>query len=143
MSQVWVGTGMIIQNQFDEILMLKRKSEHGHGQYSIPGGAIDLGEKIESAAVRELYEETNIIATDLQFLGVTNNLKTFEKEGIQTVSLIFKTSNFKGEAKIMEPTKHELLAWYSLDALPEPLFEACYLAIQMMANESISIIEPS
>jgi 8-oxo-dGTP diphosphatase len=34
-----------------------------------------------------------------------------------------------GEPKVLEPEKLESWDWYSLDALPEPMFVACYHAI--------------
>jgi len=45
----------------------KRKSEPGKGKYSIPGGLVEVGEKLIDAAKRELKEETSI---DCKILGI-------------------------------------------------------------------------
>jgi len=37
--------------------------------YEVPAGMIDEGESIDSAARRELFEETGLIATDIQLYG--------------------------------------------------------------------------
>lgn len=42
----------------DRILLVKRGNEPGYGQWSLPGGAIELGETARAAAAREVMEET-------------------------------------------------------------------------------------
>lgn len=53
MEKVWVGTGIIVQNENNQVLLMRRKSNHGLGQYSIPGG-VELGENLEQSVIREL-----------------------------------------------------------------------------------------
>jgi 8-oxo-dGTP diphosphatase len=48
--------------------------------YALPGGEVELGETIEEAALRELWEETKIKA-DLIGLAGFNNILTRDKEG--------------------------------------------------------------
>lgn len=43
-----------------QLLMIKRKGEPFKGQWAIPGGAVENNEDIDTAAYRELKEETNI-----------------------------------------------------------------------------------
>jgi nucleoside triphosphatase len=58
--------GGLIFNPKGEILILK--SHKWNGVYSIPGGHIELGERMEDALVREVKEETGLDVYDLQFL---------------------------------------------------------------------------
>lgn len=116
--------------------MMKRKGQHGHGMYSIPGGAVDAGEGIEQAAQRELEEETGLVALNLKCLGITNNLTTYDMEGVHVASVIFYSKTFSGNLTLKEPSKHEELAWYPLSALPSPLFEASELALEMLWETS-------
>ena len=44
----------------DKVLIIKRKSEPNKGKWSIPGGVIKLGEKIEEGLKREVFEETGL-----------------------------------------------------------------------------------
>jgi ADP-ribose pyrophosphatase YjhB (NUDIX family) len=53
-----VSLKVIIRNATDEVLLVK---ENGPG-WSLPGGGIDHGEKIDHALKRELYEEVLIDA---------------------------------------------------------------------------------
>ncbi|MCY7293995.1 nucleotide triphosphate diphosphatase NUDT15 [Alteromonas sp. a30] len=142
-EKVELGVGIILQNSQGEILMMRRKSAHGQGSYSIPGGSVDAGEGIQSAALRELEEETGLQAANLVFLGVTNNLKTFKKEGRHVASIIFYSSVFTGTLALKEPEKHDLLGWYALQALPSPLFEASELALELLHSVPTSFYDTS
>ncbi len=54
-----LGVGAVVINDKNEILVIKeRVSTHG---FKLPGGHIDLGEKISDAVKREVLEETGVI----------------------------------------------------------------------------------
>lgn len=63
-----LGAGAIVLNARDEILVIK---EHYQKGYKLPGGHIELGERIESAIVREVFEETGVEATFDSIVGFT------------------------------------------------------------------------
>lgn len=46
----------------DDVLLIKRGTAPRKGEWSIPGGRIEAGESEESAALRELMEETSVTA---------------------------------------------------------------------------------
>lgn len=54
-----VGVGVVI---FDGplVLLAKRGQEPGKGTWSLPGGAVELGEKLADAVKREVFEELGI-----------------------------------------------------------------------------------
>ncbi len=58
--------GVFIFNQQGELLLLQ--SHKWPGAYVIPGGHVELGERIEEAAVREAKEETGLDIYDLEFI---------------------------------------------------------------------------
>ena len=58
--------GVFIFNQAGEILLLK--SHKWPGKYVVPGGHVELGERLEEAAVREAKEETGLDIYDLKFI---------------------------------------------------------------------------
>jgi nucleoside triphosphatase len=58
--------GVFIFNPSGEILLLK--SHKWPGRYVVPGGHVELGERIEEAAVREAKEETGLDVYDLEFI---------------------------------------------------------------------------
>ncbi|MBA7677479.1 RNA pyrophosphohydrolase [subsurface metagenome] len=52
-----IGVGVLLIRG-NHLLLIKRKYNPDAGYWSIPGGHLDLGERVEKAAVRETYEET-------------------------------------------------------------------------------------
>ncbi len=59
--------GVFIFNAAGEMLLLK--SHKWPGKYVVPGGHVELGERIEEAAVREAKEETGLDIYDLKFVN--------------------------------------------------------------------------
>ncbi|GGP91970.1 NUDIX hydrolase [Streptosporangium pseudovulgare] len=51
------SVNVVVTNEAGEILMIRRSD---NGNWAVPGGAIDLGESLPDAAVRETLEETGI-----------------------------------------------------------------------------------
>ena len=48
-----------------KVLMIRRGTDLGYGLWSLPGGYVDRGEVVESAAAREAWEETGLeVAVD-------------------------------------------------------------------------------
>ncbi len=52
------------------VLLVKRGSEPNQGRWSLPGGALETGETVESAAIRETLEETRVETRPLRVLDV-------------------------------------------------------------------------
>ena len=64
----YVAVGILVVDiDSKDVLLIKRASEPGKGKYSIPGGLVEVGEKLIDAAKRELKEETSI---DCKILGI-------------------------------------------------------------------------
>lgn len=76
-----VGVGAVIV-QDGRLLIVKRGVEPGKGKWSIPGGAVDLGEEAREAVVREAREECGLdieIIEDIPMDAVDNI--SIDKEG--------------------------------------------------------------
>jgi 8-oxo-dGTP diphosphatase len=55
----YVGVGAVIV-QDGKVLLVKRKYEPLAGQWSLPGGAVEVGETLEACLIREMFEETGL-----------------------------------------------------------------------------------
>jgi 8-oxo-dGTP pyrophosphatase MutT (NUDIX family) len=64
-----LGAGGLVQNEQGEILVIREREAT---TYKLPGGHIELGEKIEDAVIREVLEETGIQTTFSAVLGMAS-----------------------------------------------------------------------
>ncbi|MEL6586959.1 MAG: NUDIX hydrolase [Pseudomonadota bacterium] len=53
----------------EDVLLVQRGKEPNRGLWGFPGGHVEWGETVQHAAVRELREETGVIATPGAYLG--------------------------------------------------------------------------
>ena len=56
-----VGVGAVILSDAGDVLLVKRRHEPLAGQWSLPGGMLELGETLEAGVAREIEEETGLI----------------------------------------------------------------------------------
>ena len=64
-----VGIGGVIIEK-DRALLIRRGSEPLLGEWSIPGGTLELGESLQQGVARELLEETGIEVRVLELIEV-------------------------------------------------------------------------
>jgi 8-oxo-dGTP diphosphatase len=55
----FVGVGAVVV-QDGSVLLVRRRQPPLAGQWSLPGGAVELGETLEQAVTREILEETGL-----------------------------------------------------------------------------------
>jgi 8-oxo-dGTP diphosphatase len=56
-----VGVGAVILTGDRQVVLVKRRYEPLAGQWSLPGGTLDVGETLEAGTAREIHEETGLI----------------------------------------------------------------------------------
>lgn len=57
------------------VLMIRRGNSPFKGRYALPGGFVDVGETVEDACRRELFEETGVRVNKLTLIGVYSSPK--------------------------------------------------------------------
>ncbi len=68
-----VSVGAVIIHE-GNILLVKRGVEPGRDMWSIPGGAVELGERVEDALIREVMEECGLEVEVDGILDVVDNI---------------------------------------------------------------------
>jgi mutator protein MutT len=121
MPLLLVGAGVIVENSRGEILLQRRRD---NGMWAVNGGAVELGESVEDAARRELFEEAGLVAGEMELLGV------FSGEGMshtypngdmaEIIAIDFVCRDWSGEPVPQESEVREL-RWFASDALPEDI----------------------
>jgi 8-oxo-dGTP diphosphatase len=79
-----VPTAGVICLRGEEVLLIKRGTPPRLGQWSLPGGRIELGETAAAAALRELTEETGVTAELLGLIDVVDGIFTSRETGQTT-----------------------------------------------------------
>lgn len=121
-----VGVGVMVFKD-GKILLGKRKGSHGEGEYAFPGGHLEHMESFEDCAKRETLEETGVSVKNVRFQFLYNMKKYAPKH---YVHIGLAADWEEGDPVVKEPEKCEGWAWYGLDELPEPQFDAGRKAIE-------------
>jgi ADP-ribose pyrophosphatase YjhB (NUDIX family) len=77
-TRPWVGVGVVVFRG-EDVLLVKRGKEPRRDGWSIPGGAQEVGETCAEAAVRELLEETGLVAEVTGLLDVIDAISRDEQ----------------------------------------------------------------
>ena len=77
-----IGVGSIII-EGDRVVLVKRAHPPIQGQWSIPGGVLEVGELVREAAIREAREETGLIVEPGELLGVFDRVLRDAEKRVQ------------------------------------------------------------
>lgn len=111
------GAGVFILR--DKQVLLQRRRDNG--LWADHGGSVELSERVEDAARRELTEETGLTANRLEFLGLLSGPEMdFTYPNGDEASLVcayYLCRDFSGEIK-RQDEEVTALRWFPLGALP-------------------------
>lgn len=92
-------------------VLLTRKPNWAHGRYSLVAGFQEFGESLEETAIREIAEETGIVADNVRYVG--SQCWPFPSQ----VMVGFVADYVKGEV-VVDTAELADARWFSVDDLP-------------------------
>lgn len=100
------------------ILLVKRDKEPAKGKWSLPGGAIEVGESQEEAVAREVMEETGVVCEVLDLIS-TADVITHDELGRTEYHFILNNYMARAETVEVRPETPEAeVKWFGTDLLP-------------------------
>ena len=111
-----VGVGAVVVDR-GRVLLVKRARPPLAGEWSLPGGAVEIGETLSAALQREVLEETGYVVRATKLLAVHDKAKHDHPPAFWYVYKLFVLCELEGGA----PTaSHETLevGFFGPTALP-------------------------
>jgi 8-oxo-dGTP diphosphatase len=69
-----VGVGAVVVDYLGRVLLVRRAREPRKGEWSIPGGLLELGETLTQGVQREIAEETGLFVTPQAIVEVVDRI---------------------------------------------------------------------
>ena len=131
---IFVGTGILLINNENRVLLACRTD---NGQWSLPGGSLEIGETLEECIVRETREETGIIIKecDIHLNSAKSILEPIIKNGreIFVVSVTYWTKKYDDidmQIDSREFTKYSWLSYKEIQTINELITPYSRVAIE-------------
>ena len=120
-----VVTGVLFMIK-SEILLIQRNLEPQRGKWTFPAGFVDRGEKVEDAAIREVFEETGFIVELDELVGV------YSQEDDPIILIVYSGHIVGG--KRTDNSEVQSIQTFPLDKLPVLAFDRDRKIIQNWNN---------
>ncbi len=114
---LWLSTAMGAVFDGNGRVLLGRRADNG--AWTLPGGIIDPAEQPADAAVREIFEETGVIAIPDALTSITTSGPHTYPNGdkVEYLEVCFRCHAVGGAARANDSELTEA-GWYAVDALP-------------------------
>ncbi len=130
------GASVIVYND-NQVLLQQRADNKCWGYH---GGSVEMGEKVEDAAKRELMEETRLVANDLTLYGVFSGPDQYHvyPDGNEAyiIDIVYLCHHYTGEIHRQESEVLEL-KWFDFDNLPQNLSPPIKSTLIRFCNEKL------
>ena len=90
-----VGVGALVLKS-GKLLLVKRGAKPGQDKWSIPGGLVELGERVQEAVVREVKEECGL---DIEVERLVDVFDSITRDGKGRIQYQFVVVNFLAKIK--------------------------------------------
>ena len=116
----FIGVGAIIVEN-SRVVLVKRGHPPLAGEWSIPGGVLEVGETVREGAVREALEETGLTVAPGELLGVFDRVVRDDEKRIRYhyVLIDFRCTRISGDLKAAgDAADARWFKWEEVQRLP-------------------------
>ena len=107
-----------------KVLLIRRNGEPFKGKWALPGGFVNMDEDLDTAAMRELAEETHVTDVYLEQLYTFGDLERDPRGRVITVAYFALLSTDQAaQLHIKSDSDADDARWWSMYALPELAFD--------------------
>ena len=135
---IQVGAGIIVEDELGRVLLQLRSDNHC---WSYCGGSLEIDEEAESAARRELFEETGLVAESLELFGVFSGPDYHyvypNGDEVSNVDIVFLCKKFSGQLNRQEGEVDDL-QFFPADQLPENLSPPIRKPLMKWAQQKVA-----
>jgi NAD+ diphosphatase len=108
---------VILKNDNNEILLVKRAHEPNKNTWDLPGGFIDIHEELEESAKREIKEELSIDITNIQYFTSTYDRYLYGGVNLHTLCITV-TATYDQVQTIIAADDALEYRWFSINNIP-------------------------
>ncbi|MDZ5076934.1 NUDIX domain-containing protein [Nesterenkonia sp. HG001] len=129
-SDLWIPAvrGVVLRRRVGDVdlpepeVLLVRRSDNG--AWTVTSGILDPGEQPGKGAVREVAEETAVLARPVRVAGVfaTHLVQYANGDRCRFLDTVLEMEPVEGEPRVNDDESVDV-GWFSVAALPEPLAE--------------------
>ena len=134
-----VGASVILEDELGRVLLQKRTDNHCWGY---PGGSVELDERVEDAAARELFEETGLKASHLELFGVFSGKELHyvypNGDEVSNVDIVFLCRDYSGSLRPDEEESEDL-CFFEAGHLPAKLSPPIVIPLKTWEKKKLSM----
>jgi ADP-ribose pyrophosphatase YjhB (NUDIX family) len=119
---LWMpGVSAVVRNDSGEVLLVRRAD---NGSWGLVSGILEPGEQPAPGLVREIEEETGVVASieDLTAVWTLPEITYPNGDRAQFIDLCFTARYVSGEARVNDDESTDV-GWFALDRLPDGLHD--------------------
>lgn len=132
----FVAAVYLILERNGKILLLRRAhTGYEDGNYSLPAGHIEEGERAKLAMIREAKEEAGITVSEKDLSLAHVMMRNSSPD--ERFDFFFTTETWKGEIQNMEPEKCDDLSWFPINELPSNIIPCVRSALEHYKKGSV------
>lgn len=128
---------VVVRDAAGRLLLIRRSDD---GVWSLPAGAMELGESIADCAVRELAEETGLIAGRVTpfalYSGPDYTVRNMFGDTYQHFVVLFRIDEWQGE--LLRSTEETIDAGFFGSELPEPISQTVAESLADLATFEVT-----